>query len=95
MSTYCGMIVSKIEKDLKSVTEVNLRKDNDDIQKFSPSTPVCDKTVQTPSFPTQSLPSNQENSISQIEDKHHYLNKKIKQVSYIKKLHLFRKPTKH
>ena len=48
---------------LESVTKVNLSKDNDDIQKFSPSTPVRDKTIQTPSLPTQSFPSNQENSI--------------------------------
>ena len=48
---------------LESVTKVNLRKDNDDIQKFSPSTPVCEKTIQTPPLPTQSFPPNQENSI--------------------------------
>ena len=60
---------------LELVTKVNLRKDNDDIQTFSPSTPVCDKTIQTPSLSTQSFPSIQENSISQIEDEHHHLNK--------------------
>ena len=63
---------------LESVTEVNLRKDYDDIQKFSPSTPMCDKTIQTPSLPSQSLPSNQKNSISQIKHEHHYLNKEDK-----------------
>ena len=33
---------------LESVTKVNLRKGNNDIQMFSPSTPICDKTIQTP-----------------------------------------------
>ena len=48
---------------LELVTKVNLRKDNYDIHKFPPFTPVCDKTIQTPSLPTQSFPSKQENSI--------------------------------
>ena len=34
--------------NLESVTKVNLRKGNNDIQKFSPSTLICDKTIQTP-----------------------------------------------